>query len=103
MHRGASTRILGDTGLTGWLVGRRTWGNNLGHFRPVRVNITNGHGHRVDAKELSLGLNPLSRTCYLPSTHIMYLKFRGIKIGTLTVLGISCFNASDVAVQPQNR
>ena len=75
MHRGASARILGDTGLTGWLVGRRTWGNNLGHFRPVRVNITNGHGHRVDAKELSLSqptdLTSLSMTCYFPSTYII--------------------------------
>ena len=59
MHRGASGRVLGDTGLTGRLVGRRTWGNNLGHFRPVRVNITNGHGHRVDANELSHSLKPL--------------------------------------------
>ena len=52
MHRGASRRI--GWGIPAWLVGGGTWGNNLGHFRPVRVNITNGHGHRVDAKELSL-------------------------------------------------
>ena len=46
MHGGAS-------GDPGWLGRGGTWGNNLGHFRPVRVNITNGHGHRVDARELS--------------------------------------------------
>ena len=50
-------RLQGDPG---WWVGRRrAWGNNLGHFRPVRVNITNGHGHRVDANELSHSLKPL--------------------------------------------
>ena len=46
-HRG------GSWGIPGWVVGGGTWGNNLGHFRPVRVNITNGHGHRVDANQLS--------------------------------------------------
>ena len=51
MHRGA---VWGSWGILACLAGRgRDLGNNLGHFRPVRVNITNGHGHRVDARELS--------------------------------------------------
>ena len=58
----------GIRGLAGGGAGR-TWGNNLGHFRPVRVNITNGHGHRVDAKELSHSLN-LTFNDLLPSQYL---------------------------------
>ena len=47
-------QLRGSWGILACLAGRgRDLGNNLGHFRPVRVNITNGHGHRVDARELS--------------------------------------------------
>ena len=67
MHRGA-------WGIpAGWEEGG-AWGNNLGHFRPVRVNITNGH-----AATGWMPRNCLSTTFKYPRhllrTYMIYHKF----------------------------